>query len=107
MRFSVYNDPVESSDIKKRPEQHIMSNNPPPQRIVDALQERRRTWDELKELTKLNDERLGFALGDLLDQRKIWTMEKSGIRFYGIEKRTNLVPRFPPPHQRRSTDRQF
>jgi len=74
------------------------------QRVVDALQSGLRTWDDLKELAKLNDERLGFALGELLDLRKIWTAEKNGVRVYGLERRANLVPRFPPP-QRRLTDR--
>ena len=71
---------------------------------MDALQSGLRTWDELKKLALLNDERLGYTIGELLDLRKIWTAEKNGVRFYGVERRTNLVPRFPHP-QRRVTDR--
>jgi hypothetical protein len=74
------------------------------QRVLDALQRGVCTWDDLKELAKLNDERLGFAIGELLDLRKIWTAEKNGVRVYGLERRTDLAPRFPHP-QRRSTDK--
>lgn len=74
------------------------------QRVLDALQQGVRTWDQLKELAKLNDERLGFAIGELLDLRKIWTVVRNGVRLYGIEKRTDRVPRFHHL-QRRSTDR--
>ena len=74
------------------------------QRVLDALQDGWRTWDDLRELAGLNDERLGFTLGELLDLRKIWTAHKNGRRVYGIERRTDLVPRFSNL-QRRSTDR--
>jgi hypothetical protein len=73
------------------------------ERILNALRSGIRTWIELREDTKLSDERLGNALNDLFDLRKIWTGERSGVRVYGIERRTDRVPRFAPP-QRRSTD---
>lgn len=73
------------------------------QRILAALQSRILTWDELKEVAKSNDERLGFAIGELLNQRKIWTVEKNEVRVYGLERRTGLVPRFSPL-RRRNTD---
>ncbi len=76
------------------------------QRVLDALQDGILTWDALKAVTKINDERLGFALGELLNLRKIWTAQKNDTRVYGIEKRTGLVPRFTYA-QRRSTDRQM
>ena len=63
-----------------------------------------RTWDALKGLTKINDERLGFTLGELLDLRKIWTTLINDVRVYGIERRIGLVPR--SYHQsRRAADR--
>ena len=67
------------------------------------MQDSIRTWDDLKGVTKVNDERLGFTLGELLDLRKIWTAQRNETRVYGIEKRTGLVPRFTYA-QRRSTD---
>ena len=73
------------------------------ERILNALRSGIRTWTELREDTKLSDERLGNALNDLFDLRKIWTGERNGVRIYGVERRTDLVPRFPSP-QRRSTD---
>jgi hypothetical protein len=73
------------------------------ERILNALRSGVRTWLELREDTKLSDERLGNALNDLFDLRKIWTGERNGIRIYGIERRTDLVPRFPSP-LRRFTD---
>ena len=80
-----------------------MNHVSPQQRVLNALQSGLQTWESLKAATKLNDERLGFTLGELLDLRQIWTVEKQGIRVYGIERRTGLVPRLAHL-QRRSTD---
>jgi len=74
------------------------------ERILNLLQSGLRTWDDLKGLTKINEERLGVTLGELFDSRKIWTTHKNGVRVYGLERRTGLVPRFSPL-QRRSSDR--
>ncbi len=64
------------------------------QKILNALQSGLRTWDELRAMTKINEEGLGYTIGELLDMRKIWTRETGGVRVYGIERRTGLVPRF-------------
>ena len=81
-----------------------MSRATPQERILAVLQGGLCTWDELKGSTKINDERLGVTLGELLGLRKIWTAQKNDVRVYGIERRTGLVPRLV--HQRqRSTDR--
>jgi hypothetical protein len=72
------------------------------QRILHALQDGVRTWDELRKLTKLNDDGLGFTIGELLNGRKIWTEERADVRVYGLERRIGLVPRFHP--QRRASD---
>jgi hypothetical protein len=94
-----------STSVKKgSKKQRKMSRPTPQERILNVLQGGLRTWDELKGSTKINDERLGVTLGELLSLRKIWTAQKNDIRVYGIERRTGLVPRFA--HQRqRSTDR--
>jgi hypothetical protein len=76
----------------------------PQELVLKALRGGVRTWAELKEQTKLNDERLGSTLSELFDLRKIWTLDKGDSRIYGIERRTDRVPRFPHPHMR-STDR--
>ena len=76
---------------------------PPQERVLDAVEGEVRTWDELRALTGLSDERLGHALNELFDSRKVWTWEGGGVRVYGVERRRGLVPRFQPP-QRRSTD---
>ncbi len=73
------------------------------QKVLDALKEGIRTWNELRELTSINDENLGFSISELLDMRKIWTGQKDDVRVYGIERRIGLVPRFGHP-QRRTTD---
>ena len=78
--------------------------NPRQQKILDALQASLRTWDELRALTKINEEGLGFTIGELLDLRKIWTEERDGVRVYGIERRTGLVPRSFAHPQRRAGD---
>ncbi len=77
---------------------------PPQKRVLDALRDDSiLTWDDLKGVTKASDDALGFTLGELLDLRKIWTEERDGLRVYGIERRTGLVPRFANMG-RRSTD---
>lgn len=75
------------------------------ERILEALQDKARTWDELRALAKLNDDNLGFTIGELLSLRKIWTVQRGDVRVYGIERRTGLVPRFGHP-QRRVSDLQ-
>jgi hypothetical protein len=73
------------------------------QKVLDQLQERARTWDQLRALTKFNDDSLGLTILELLNLRKIWAAKKNDVRVYGLEKRTGLVPRFSYP-RRRSTD---
>ena len=74
------------------------------QQVLDQLQERARTWDELRMLLKINNEGLGFTIGALLSLRKIWTAQKNDLRVYGLERRNGLVPRLSYL-QRRTTDR--
>lgn len=73
------------------------------EKILAALQGVVLTWDELRAVTKMSEEGLGFAIGELLDLRKIWTGQRDEVRVYGIERRTGLVPRFGHP-QRRAAD---
>ncbi len=80
-----------------------MRSSSPQQRVLDALQDGILTWDDLKGVTKVSDDKLGSTLGELLDLRKIWTAERNELRVYGIERRTGLVPRFSNMG-RRSTD---
>lgn len=63
------------------------------QKVLDQLQKGIRTWDQLRALIKINNEVLGFTIGALLNQRKIWTAHKNDVRVYGLERRTGLVPR--------------
>ncbi len=74
------------------------------QRVLDALEREICTWDDLRARLKMNDEHLGFRIGELLDQRKIWTAMRGNNRVYGIERRRGLVPRFARIHQRRESD---
>jgi hypothetical protein len=71
--------------------------------VLDALQDGILTWDDLKDVTKVSDDKLGSTLGELLDLRKIWTAQRNELRVYGIERRRGLVPRFFNTG-RRSTD---
>jgi hypothetical protein len=73
------------------------------QKLLDQLQSRARTWDDLRGLTKINAEALGFIILELLNQRKIWTIQNGDVRVYGIERRIGLTPRFAR-EQRRATD---
>lgn len=72
-------------------------------KILEHLRSKSRTWDELRALTKLNDDKLGFALGELLNRREIWTGQSEGVRVYGLERRRGLVARFAN-EQRRASD---
>jgi hypothetical protein len=74
------------------------------QKVLDQLQEGVRTWDQIRAPTKINDDNLGITILELMNQRKIWTAQKNGVRVYGLERRTGLVPRFSYP-ERRSADR--
>lgn len=78
-----------------------MDRRTPQQRILSILEDGARTWGALKELTKINDESLGFTIGELLGLRKIWTAQKNDVRVYGLERRQGLVPR--STHQLRRT----
>jgi hypothetical protein len=86
-----------------------MDNSTRQERILSALEGGVRTWDDLRKLAGINEEGLGLTLGELLGLRKIWsvirTIEKEDVRFYGLERRTGLVPR--SYHQlRRAADQQ-
>lgn len=81
-----------------------MDRPTPHQRILSVLESGVCTWDALKGATKINEERLGFTIGELLDLRKIWTTEKNDVRVYGIERRIGLVPR-SSHYSRRAADR--
>jgi hypothetical protein len=72
-------------------------------KVLEALLGEARTWDELRATTKLNDERLGFTIGELLNLRKIWTAIRGEVRVYGFEQRIGLVPRLQNL-QRRADD---
>lgn len=72
------------------------------QNVLEVLQAGVLGWDDLRALTRMSDESLGFTLGELLDLRKIWTGQRGEVRIYGIERRTWLVPRFPHPLRRES-----
>jgi hypothetical protein len=74
------------------------------QQVLNQLQGRVRTWDELRRLLKINDAGLGLTIGALLNQRKIWTAQKNDVRVYGLERRTGIMPRLSYLQQR-YTDR--
>ena len=73
------------------------------QKVLDQLRGGIRTWEQIRAPTRINDDNLGFTIGELLNQGKIWTGQKNDVRFYGLERRAGLVPRFSYP-RRRSTD---
>lgn len=73
------------------------------QKVLNHLQSGVRTWTQLRTLTNINDDNLGMTLWELLSLRKIWTLQRGDVRVYGIEKRTDIVPRFARL-QRRQTD---
>jgi hypothetical protein len=72
-------------------------------KILEQLQEGERTWGDLRESTKIDDENVGLPLAELLDLREIWTIQRDHGRVYGIERRTASETRFAP-QQRRAGD---
>ena len=73
------------------------------EKILAVLQGVVLTGDELRDVTKMSEEGLGFAIGELLDPRRIWTGQRDEVRVYGIERRAGQVPRFGY-ELRRATD---
>ncbi|MDQ3746246.1 MAG: hypothetical protein M3444_17880 [Acidobacteriota bacterium] len=69
------------------------------QKVLAQLDGGARTWGELRALTRVSDDNLGIAIGELLDLRKIWTGQSGDERVYGLERRKGLAPRFA--HERR------
>lgn len=83
--------------MTKRQDSKIPTPTSQHEKILNALQKGFRTWDDIKELTKINDDRLGLTLCELLGLRKIWTAQRDGVRVYGIESKRGLAPRLIPP----------
>ena len=73
------------------------------QKVLEHLQGGACTWQQLRAQIAVNDDNLGFVILELLNQRKIWTVQKNDVRVYGLERRSGLAPRFSYP-QRRVTD---
>lgn len=78
------------------------SNSMRRHKILLQLQDGVHTWDELRALTKINDDNLGFTVGELLNAKKIWTGHRGAVRVYGLERRTGLTPRFA--HEQKRAD---
>lgn len=78
------------------------SNSMRRRKILAQLQDSVHTWDELRALTKINDDNLGFTVGELLNAKKIWTGHRGAVRVYGLERRTGLTPRFA--HEQKRAD---
>ena len=64
------------------------------EKLLAALDGGARNWAELRAVTKLNEEWLGLTIGELLDQRRIWTRAWGEVRYYGLELRAGLLPRY-------------
>jgi hypothetical protein len=73
------------------------------QKVLEQLRDSESTWDQLRQRTKINEDNLGLTIWELLTLRRIWTVQRDGVRVYGIERRKGLVPRFGR-EGRRTTD---
>jgi hypothetical protein len=56
--------------------------NDPQQRVLDAIREGSRTWEEIAAATRLGDKRLGLIFIDLLDRKKVKVVYREGVRLY-------------------------
>lgn len=66
--------------MKRRPSAY--PPNDPPQRVLDAIREGRRTWEEITAATRLSDSRLGLIFIDLLARKKVKVVYREGVRLY-------------------------
>ena len=66
--------------MKKRPGAY--PPNDPPRRVLDAIREGRRTWEEIAAATRLSDSRLGLIFIDLLARKKVKIVYREGVRLY-------------------------
>ena len=60
--------------------------SPPPdephRRVLDAIREGRRTWEEIAEATQLGSSQLGLIFSDLLARKEVKTVHREGVRVY-------------------------
>lgn len=54
----------------------------PTERVIDAVRNGARTWDQIQARTRLNDESLGLALMDLFHERHIQSYQVGEERVY-------------------------
>jgi hypothetical protein len=66
--------------MKKRPP------SPPPddrhQRVLAAIRNGSRTWEEIAAATNLNNSKLGLIFNDLLTRKQVKSIEREGVRIY-------------------------
>ena len=60
--------------------------SPPPddphRRVLDAIRNGSRTWEEVATATRLDDDELGLILLDLLARKQVKTLHREGVRVY-------------------------
>lgn len=66
--------------MKKRPSAY--PPNDPPRRVLDAIRDGRRTWEEIAAATRLSDRQLGLTFIDLLARKKLKIVYREGVRLY-------------------------
>ena len=66
--------------MKKRPPSAPKDN--PHQRVLDAIRQGSRTWEEIGAATNLNNSKLGRIFSDLLVRKKVKTEHRAGVRVY-------------------------
>lgn len=63
---------------------HIPPSNAAQLRVLDALQDGERTWQEIQALTDFNNDYLGILLGELLGSRLVKTGHRGDVRVYWL-----------------------
>ena len=53
-------------------------------RVLKAIQDGARTWDEIKAATKIGDDQLGLVLGELLTHKRVRTEMRGNVRVYSL-----------------------
>lgn len=63
---------------------HIPPSDAAQLRVLNALRDGARTWQEIQTLTDFNNDYLGILLGELLGRRMVKTGHRGDVRVYWL-----------------------
>jgi hypothetical protein len=63
---------------------HVPPSDAAQLRVLDALRDGERTWQEIQAVTEFNNDYLGILLGELLGRRMVKTGHRGEVRVYWL-----------------------